>query len=377
MNRSILFKSVCLALLAGCLAAGGFFFGKSAGKNEADAASRAEREYNIRLQRSELDGLGEIEGTIYVTGHKSPDTDTVASAIACADLLRQLGYDAQAAVLGPINRESAFVLRQAGLETPPLLTDAAGKNIILVDHSEYTQSAEDLRQARILAIMDHHGAGSVTTGGQLLYDARPLGSTATILFIRCRNYGLTPDRETATVMLGAILSDTHNLQPASTTFADQEAVRTLAEIAGIGDVNAFWQEMFQASISYEGMTDEEIFASDYKEYEAGGTKYGIGCVEAWDGEAAGDLAKRMRQVMPGMLAASGMDTGFAMVSVYHDGISISWLVPADEAAVEILETAYGEKASFDGTAYVLNPGVSRKRDFVPAVTDVLSMHPEE
>ena len=377
MKQKPWLKPLCFFLLAAAVGAGGFFLGENVGKNQADAAHLAAREIDILLHRSDLEGLGSIDGPIYITGHKSPDSDTVGSSIACAELLTKLGYDAQPVVLGEINHETAYVLKEAGLEAPPLLTDAAGKTMILVDHSEYTQSADGLRDARIIGIIDHHGAGAVTTGNQLIYDARPLGSTATILWTRFRDYGLEPDARTAKVMLGSILSDTNNLRPGTATFADLEAVRVLSGIAGVPDVNAFWEKMFEASLSYEGMSDEQIYFSDYKEYESGGTKYAIGCVSAYDEPKAAELAERMRAVMPGTLAPAGMDTAFAMVSVFHDDLSISYLVPANEAAAEIIRTAFGDRAVFDGTSFVLKPGISRKRDMVPSVMDVLSMHPAE
>ena len=48
----------------------------------------------IRLNRSELEGLGEIDGPIYVFGHQSPDSDAVCTSIVYAYILRELGYDA-------------------------------------------------------------------------------------------------------------------------------------------------------------------------------------------------------------------------------------------------------------------------------------------
>lgn len=89
-----------------------------------------------------------------------------------------------------------------------VLQDAAGCNMVLVDHSEYMQSAEGLQDANIISIIDHHADGTITTAGQLIYDARPLGSTSTIIWMRYRDYGVTPDRQTALVMMGSILSDT-------------------------------------------------------------------------------------------------------------------------------------------------------------------------
>ena len=79
-----------------------------------------------------MTGLGKIDGTIYVTGHKSPDADTVGCSIAYAALLRKLGYDAVPVVLGDINNETRYVLEAAGIETPRLLEDASACNMILV-----------------------------------------------------------------------------------------------------------------------------------------------------------------------------------------------------------------------------------------------------
>nr|MCH9869506.1 hypothetical protein [Serratia marcescens] len=43
---------------------------------------------------------------IQVFGHKSPDTDTIASAMAAADLLAQQGLDTEAVAQGKPNQET-------------------------------------------------------------------------------------------------------------------------------------------------------------------------------------------------------------------------------------------------------------------------------
>ena len=360
---------------------GAFFLGKSKGEKAKEGYYKnlieEERRYNALLNRSDLEGMGDRQGTIYVAGHKVPDSDTVCSAIGYAALLRQLGYEAVPVVLGPVNSETKYILKKAGLAIPMTLADASGQKLVLVDHSEVVQSADGVEDAKILAIIDHHGDGAITTGNQLIYDSRPIGSVATIVWLKYRDYGLVPDSKTAMAMLGGILSDTKNLKPETSTFADREAVKALGKIADVSDTDAFFHEMFNELLSYEGMTDKEIFLSDYKEYDCSGGKFIIGCMEAYDEETARDLAERMKKTISPKLPITGPDYGFAQISIFHDDISVTYLVPSDEASKEILETAYGDRAQFDGTSFRFEPGISRKKELVPAITAVLEAYPKE
>ena len=358
----------CALILIVAAGIGGFFLGK----NRESGHFMAEKEFMIRLNRSELEGLGDISKRIYVTGHKSPDSDTVGSSIGYAALLRALGYDAAAVLLGPVNRESAIILETAGLEMPEILPDAAGRTMVLVDHSEYAQSADGLEDAKIIGIIDHHGDGSVLTANPLIYDARPLGSTAAIVWMKYLDYGMEPDQQTAIMMLGSVLSDTSNLRSASTTFADREAVRALSALSGISDTDAFYREMYRESLSYEGNTDEEIYLSDYKEYDIGGFKVSVGSVNAYDEAAAKELAERMKKIMPQMKLSAGMDLSFAMVSIKRDDLSATWLVPAEEEEEAVLAAASWGQADVDGTSYIIRPSMSRKADFIPGITEVLN-----
>ena len=62
----------------------------------------------------------------FVIGHVNPDTDSIASAMGYAWLLRQRdGADTVAARAGALNPQSAWVLKQLSLEAPVLLTDAS------------------------------------------------------------------------------------------------------------------------------------------------------------------------------------------------------------------------------------------------------------
>lgn len=92
-----------------CLAIAGFF----AGKASKSSAAQQEREQLYALNRSSIENIKKFivdDGPIYVIGHRSPDSDTVCSAIAYVRFLTLAGYDAQAAITEPVNHETAFIL---------------------------------------------------------------------------------------------------------------------------------------------------------------------------------------------------------------------------------------------------------------------------
>ena len=111
----------------------------------------------------------------YVVGHKNPDTDSIASAIAVADLMTKRGIKAVPAAQGKTTPETDFVLGKFGVKAPEIITDAEGKQIILVDHSDLAQSLDNLSKGEILGVVDHHKLGDVTTPNPLEMWVWPAG----------------------------------------------------------------------------------------------------------------------------------------------------------------------------------------------------------
>ena len=372
MNKKL--KLVMALTIAECLTAfAGFYAGYSTGRGEMMQA----KEQLAQLNRADMEKLNVEEGPVYVIGHRSPDSDTVCSAIAWARLLTMMGYDAQPAVTEAVNRETVYILKEAGVDVPPVLEDAAGKNLFLVDHSEYAQAAEGMEDAHIAGILDHHGVGSVSTGHQVFYEARPIGSTATIVWLDYLNYGLEIDKPTAYILLGAVLSDTDSLTGSTTTEADKKAVEALAKLADVSDTAALAKAIHAEKLSYEGMSSEEILFSDYKEYEASGVTFGIGLVNAIDEDTAKALAERMKEVFPSCIGSKDVDLIYASVGIRENGEKIDYIVPGDEHSRELLEEAFPNYDEYDGTSYIFRKGLGRKTKFVPGLTDFLGAHPHE
>ncbi len=68
-----------------------------------------------------------MKDTIYITGHKQPDTDSIASAISYAYLKQKQGFDCVPCRLGELNDETKYLLNRFGFESPHYLKDARVK----------------------------------------------------------------------------------------------------------------------------------------------------------------------------------------------------------------------------------------------------------
>ena len=78
-----------------------------------------------------------MKDKIYIFGHKNPDTDSVTSAIALANLKKELGFNAEAYVLGEINQETKYVLNYFNFKTPKYLNDVKLQMKDLNYHKNY------------------------------------------------------------------------------------------------------------------------------------------------------------------------------------------------------------------------------------------------
>ena len=347
--------AVVLLLVAAGFLTGGYFIGKAAGEKPLASA----REQLYALNRASLEKISVGDGPLYVIGHRSPDSDTVCCAIAYARLLTMLGYPAQPAITQDVNRETAYILNAAGVDVPPVLEDG-------------------MTDAHIVGVLDHHGVGTVTTGHQVVYEAKPIGAAATIVWLDYLNYGLEIDKPTATLLLGAVLSDTTNLTGSSVTQADRSAVEDLAARAGIADVGAFYLALHTEALSYEGMSDEEILFSDYKEYEASGVTFGIALLSVIDEDAARALAERMKAALPDGFETKQADLMYASVGIREGSVKTDFIIPANERSRELFVAAFPNYDEFDGTSYIFrNGGLGRKSKFVPGMTDFLAAYPHE
>lgn len=293
-----------------------------------------------------------------VVGHKNPDTDSIISAIAVADVMSKRGVEAKAVAQGAVTPETAFILDKFGLKAPEVVTSVAGQKVILVDHSDLPQAPADLKDAEVIAIVDHHKLGDVTTSSPLLMWVWPAGCTCTVIKGMYDFYGIEVPKNIAGGMLCAILSDTVIFKSPTTTDDDKKAVEALAKIAGVADYKALGMDMFKVKSAVDGVSARDLVFRDYKDFEMNGKKVGIGQLEVIDlamlDKVKGDLAAEIKAVK-----AEGRHSVFLLLTdIMKEGSEM--LICSDDAG--IVEKAFGVKGD---TSVWLPKVMSRKKDVVP------------
>ncbi len=298
-----------------------------------------------------------------IIGHKNPDTDSIVSSVALASFCE----GSEAVRAGDLNNETKFVFDKFGAIVPKLLKKAKGdENVILVDHNEASQIADGLKISQVEKIIDHHKI-AMETQKPIFLRVEPIGSTASVIAKIYKEAGKKIPGKIAKLLLAGILSDTLNLASPTTTSEDKQIAKELNKVAKL-DIKKFVQEMFKAKSSLKGISMREIIGQDYKEFEMGKNKVGIGVWETTDPETVDAKKKEVFDSLAKKKSDAGLDYIFFLVVDIIRQNSSMYIIGEDEKA--LAEKVFGGKSEDD--ILTLKNIVSRKKQIVPPLTEALT-----
>jgi manganese-dependent inorganic pyrophosphatase len=299
---------------------------------------------------------------IYVVGHKSPDTDSVTSAITYANLKNALGMnEVVPAAAGDINNETKFLLDYFKVPAPEKLTDATDKKVILVDHNEMAQAVDKLNEENIIEIVDHHKIGGIKTGKPIFFLNEPVGATGGIIANLYETNGVKISREMAGLMMAAILSDTVLFKSPTCTPRDKTAVDKLSKIAGV-DPMKFGMDMLKAKSDISAKSAKDILTGDFKKFDFSGTKAGVGQIEVMDLKDLQPKRAAILVEMNNMKEQEKLDMVVLMLTDVIKEASDILFVGNDKAA-KGFEKAFGGKIS--NNSIYKEKVLSRKKQVIP------------
>ena len=296
---------------------------------------------------------------VLVTGHKNPDSDSIISAIAAADLYRKRGFNTVPMSQGRPTPETVFILETFGLQPPAVIEDVREKELFLVDFSDIAQAPAGISDAVIKGIVDHHKLGDITTNAPLEAWIWPVGCTATIIKNMYDYYNIQIPRQIAGGLLCAILSDTVIFKSPTCTELDKNAVSELAKIAQVDDPVKLGMDMFKIKSAVVDTPASELLFRDYKDFDMNGKKVGIGQVEVIELSQLDHIKEELLEEMKKLKKEDRHSVFLLLTDIMQEGSEL--LIVSDEP--EVVEKAFNIKTD---KKKVWLPGVmSRKKQVVP------------
>lgn len=299
---------------------------------------------------------------IYIFGHKNPDTDSILSSLVLEAIEKTMGVkNAKAYRLGEINKETKYVLDYFGVKLPELLEKVEeGREVMLVDHNEFSQSVDGIENAKIIRVVDHHKIANFETNEPIFFLAMPVGATATILREMCKVSGIRMDKITAGLMLSAIISDTLLLKSPTTTDKDREAAEELAEIAEV-DLNHYGLGMLRAGADLSEYSPMELINIDSKPFLTNGVKYQVAQVNTVSIEDVLKDKEAIEGAINEYIKENNLDLFVFMITDIIENNSQIIVLGKQEIAEKAFNTKLEENTAF------ISGLVSRKKQVVPAI----------
>jgi len=297
---------------------------------------------------------------LYTCGHKIPDSDSIIGAISMAYLQKQLGHETKAVRQGEINPETAYILEKFNLEIPELKTSFAGCDLFMVDYNNYTEGPDDLKEANLVGIADHHKLGGLVTAGPLDVWIRAVGCSNTVIKEMFDYYKIEIPKDIAGAMMCAILSDTVIFKSPTCTKIDTKTCKELASIAGIENFKAIGMEMFKVKSQVEGVPTRELVKRDFKNFDMYGHKVGVGQLEVVDLSIFDEIKDDLIADIEALRAEEDNDTVLLLLT---DIIAMGSQILVATKSPDVIEKAWNIKV--ENNQFWLKGCLSRKKQIIP------------
>jgi manganese-dependent inorganic pyrophosphatase len=243
---------------------------------------------------------------------------------------------------------------------PKIIKQITTENVVLVDTTEKGQLIEGLTEDNLVGIIDHHNLGGLKSSKAVYCRVEPVGCVCSLIYKILKEKGVKVDKKTAMLMISGIISDTLNLTSPTTTAEDKIFLKELSQLAKV-DLKKFVAGLFEAKSSLKGISLDKVIDSDYKEFEMGGKKVGIGVWETTNPESVNTSAAKIIQLLEVKKVNEKLDyILFGVVDILKNN-SYCYIIGEPES--NLVKTVFGVETK-DDMAF-LKGVVSRKKQMVP------------
>lgn len=252
-----------------------------------------------------------------------------------------------------------------GLLTLTDTNDVDKKQVILVDHNNYSQSVDGLEEAEILEVIDHHNIGDINTKRPINFRNAGVGSVNTIIYDLYKENNIKVPKNIAGLMASAIISDTLLLTSPTTTIRDIDALIELSKIAKI-KYKKYGTELLKQGMSIKGLTNYAMLHKDFKTYKINDSVIGIGQLLTSDYDL---IQKKMSSIVKYLDEVSETENMRVVALFITDIFENQSYCIYNTASKEIIKNSFDLKEVYEGVA--LKNILSRKMQIAPYIMDTI------
>ena len=303
---------------------------------------------------------------ILVTCYVSPDLDGTAGAIAYAEFLTKTGVNCEAGIIGEPHDEAKYIFERFGFAYPKFIPNSDAYNqVIIVDASSLNGLEGKVTPEKVIEIIDHRKINEAEKFPDAKVQIELVGSAATLITEKFIQNTISISKESATLLYGAIISNTLNFKGTITTDRDKKAAQWLNSIIGLKE--GFWKELFIAKSDLTGKKLEARIRGDFARFEIGGKKIGIAQIEIIGvKKLLTGRETEIQEVLNKIKAEMDLDLIFQNTIELEGGKN--FFITNDTQAKNLLERVFDIK--FIGNT-AERPNLIMRKQIVPLIMNVL------
>lgn len=296
------------------------------------------------------------------------DIDGVAGSIAYAEFLDKTSKKVTVGILGEPYDEAKYILDRFNLKYPEVFNNVKDfEEVILVDASDLDGLDGKVPPEKVIEIIDHRKVHEADKFKNAKVQIELVGSVCTLIAEKFIQNNIEISKESATLLCGAIISNTINFKSTVTTERDKKAFEWLNKRALLP--NEFSDELFKAKSNLSGEKLKEQIYADFANFYLNSKKVGIAQLEIIGVKEL--IEQREKEVLDILnLLKQEMNLDFVFLNAIDLKIPNSTLIADDKETQKLLEKIFDIK--FD-TNYVELKNLIMRKQIVPLLKNELEL----
>ncbi len=293
---------------------------------------------------------------VVVTSYTEPDLDGYACSVAYAEFLNKTGTPAVVRIFGTPHIEVQHLVEKFGFHFEED-NNASLEKVVLTDASELRDLDKFIKPENIVEIIDHRKFNDADAFKNAKIQIELVGSAATLIAEKFHANNVEISVPTATMLYGAIVSNTLNFRAKVTTDRDRLMADWLNQKLGL--TKEFIDDMFRAKSNMDGDRLAQAVDADFAWFDFGGigNKIGYAQLEMMDAKQLVETHKNeLFEILNDLKSKEGVDHIF--ISFIDLGGGFNVFVSDDEHMKNVLSKVLN--ISFEDNVAIRSDFIMRK-----------------